>query len=70
MSDFDIPLEVTTKPRNSKHLADGYNLEILVNYQGTYDLYVTEESGYVRYTETSLQEKPHLSFSDYEDKIE
>lgn len=71
MSDFDIPLEVTKKPKNPQQLADRYKyLEILVKYQGKYDLYVTEESGHVRYTEMSLQEKPHLSLSDYGDKIE
>jgi len=68
LSDFNIPLEVTKKP---KDLANGDNyLEILVKYQGKYDLYVTEESGYVRYTEMSLQERPQLSLSDYLDKIQ
>lgn len=66
-SDFHIPLEVTKKPKN---LDENENyLEILVKYQGKYDLYVTEESGYVRYTDMQLQEKPNLTLSDYSDKI-
>lgn len=67
-SDFSIPLEVTKKPKN---LDDNENyLEILVKYQGKYDLYVTEESGFVRYTEMQLLERPNLTLDDYLDKIQ
>jgi len=67
-SDFKIPLEITKKP---KDLDKNFNyLEIIVTYQGKYDLYVTEESGYVRYSKIQLQEKPNLMHSEYLDKID
>lgn len=67
-SDFDIPLEVTKKPKNLD--TNEHYLEILVKYQGNYDLYVTEESGYVRYMEMQLREKPNLTLADYSNKIQ
>lgn len=67
-SDFNIPLEVTKKP---KDLDKNENyLEILVKYEGKYDLYVTEESGYVRYMEMQVEEKPNHTLTDYLNKIQ
>lgn len=66
-SDYEIPLEVTKKPKDLNK-NENY-LEILVKYKGNYDLYVTEESGSVRYMELQLQHKPNYTLSDYLDKI-
>ncbi|XP_037041067.1 uncharacterized protein LOC119077848 isoform X2 [Bradysia coprophila] len=68
VADFDIPLQVTMKPKNLD-TNENY-LEILVEYQGLYDLYVTEESGNVRYTEMQLAHRPNHSLSVYRNKTQ
>lgn len=67
-SDIGVPLEVTMKPKNLDR-NENY-MEILVKYQGKYDLYVTEESGYVRYMELQLSDRPNYTISDYSNKIQ
>ncbi|XP_037041567.1 uncharacterized protein LOC119078212 [Bradysia coprophila] len=63
-TDFHIPLEVTMKTKENSGETENY-LAISVKYQGKYDLYVTEDWGYVRYVEMQLADEPNLTLADY-----
>lgn len=67
LSEVDIPLEMKFI-RNDLNAAEFY-LEIVVKYQDKFDLYVSEEEGFVRYVELQMPHRPNYSWSDYSNKI-